>query len=358
VTEAEDFERDGKLKPAIQAYQQALQSDPKNISIYLNLTRLQVWTGDYENAVTNAENALLLNSENSLAHALRGWALSQIGNYLEAEASLNRALELDPNNAAAYAYYAEMLTLVSNAGQGGLGTIDNAIEASKTAMALAPDLLETRRARGLVLEITGNPQEAIQEFQAAIAINDNIADLHLALGRNYRTIEDYPRAVEEFNRANALNPSDPLPDLYISRTYLTVGEYAKAVQYAEQAVKDDPGDPNLYGNLGTMYYRAKQYVDSIDPFRVVIRGGKTADGQDIPKLPLDYGKVAEYYYMYGLALARTGECGEAIQVSQDLLQGVSEDEIAVYNAQEMINICQQNLENGTSTPEAENNQQP
>ena len=42
------------------------------------------------------------------------------------------------------------------------------------------------RARGLVLEVTGNYEEAIAEFEAAVAMNENLADLHMALGRNYK----------------------------------------------------------------------------------------------------------------------------------------------------------------------------
>ena len=41
--------------------------------------------------------------------------------------------------------------------------------------------METHRARGLLLEITGNYEQAVTEFQIAIAINPNIADLYLAL---------------------------------------------------------------------------------------------------------------------------------------------------------------------------------
>lgn len=198
--------------------------------------------------------------------------------------------------------------------------------------------------------MTGNYVEAAQEFESAVAINSNIADLHLALGRNYRYMEIYDKAVEEFNRANALNPGDPLPNTYISRTYATVGEYAKAIQFAEQAVKVSPKDPFLYGNLGTMYYKNVEYKNAVDALKLVVRGGLNAEGEAVEALPLDYGRVAEYFYTYGLALARTGECGEALQVSQQLQQVVNNDEIAVYNAEEIIRICQQ-VGSATRTPQ-------
>jgi tetratricopeptide (TPR) repeat protein len=216
--------------------------------------------------------------------------------------------------------------------------------------------METHRARGIVLELTGNYNEAAAEFEAAIAINPNIADLHLALGRSYRFLEQYDKAIEEFNKANALNPTDSEPDTYISRTYSTVGEYAKAIQYAQQAVKDDPLDPYLYGNLGQMYSRNAQYQESIEPLRISIRGGVSDDGREITGIPLDYGRVAEYYSSYGLSLARTGQCGEALQISQSLFEGVPNDETAAFNAGEIVNICQQFSEDGdqiivTDTPE-------
>ena len=51
--------------------------------------------------------------------------------------------------------------------------------------------------------------------------------------------------------------------------------------------------------------------------------------------------MAEYYYTYGLSLARQGDCGEALQISQLLVQGVPNDETAVYNAEAIIEICQE-----------------
>jgi len=341
VTEAQRLEKEGKYNQSLQIYQQAIQVDPRNPAVYVTMARLQIFTGKYKEAVTNAENALVLNGNNSMAYALRGWALGLQDQYLEAESSFKKALELDPNNASAFAFRAEILALQTQAGKGSLGSLDKAVEASRSAQTLGPDLLETHRARGIVLELTANYPDAAREYEAAIALNNNIADLHVALGRNFRYLEQYDKAVEEFNRANALNPADPLPNFYISRTYAAIGEYAKAIQFADQAVKIDPKDPSLYGNLGTMFYKNRQYEESIPPLRLALRGGTTADGVQIKPLPLEYGRVAEFYYTYGLALSRLGQCGESLQISQALRQGVKNDEVAVYNADEMVKICQE-----------------
>jgi hypothetical protein len=55
-------------------------------------------------------------------------------------------------------------------------------------------------------------------------------------------------------------------------------------------------------------------------------------------------RIMEFYYTYGLALARLNQCGEAVQIAQTILQTVMDDETSVYNAREMINICQANLD--------------
>ena len=357
VSDAEALLDEGKMSQAIQAYQEAILADPNNGSNYVTIARLYIYNGDYAKAVENAENALLLNQNNATAHAIRGWALGFQNDFLLAESALNEALAIDPNNAAAYAYLAEVLVLKIQADLGDLGTIDNAIEYSRLAQQISPGSMETHRGRGIVLEQTGNYEEAVAEFEAATAINDNIADLHLALGRNYRSLAQYDLAVEEFNRANALNPSDPMPDIYISRTYITVGEHAKAVQYAQQAIKDSPIDPYMYGTLGTAFYRNEQFQEAADAFKLAIQGGLSEDGQEIEGLPLDYGRISEYYQLYGLSLAKSNNCGEGLLIAQALLQGVPTDEYAVYNAEEVNRICQELSQNPpTATPLVEDGQ--
>lgn len=345
VLDAESLAAEGKYIQAIEAYKGAIQADPGNAANYVNLAKIQIYNQQYKDAQTSAENALLLNTNNPLAHAIRGWALTMQSDFLLAESAIKRALELDTNNVMAHAFYAELLMRMIEADQAPIGAVDKASDESKLALALAPDIMETHRARGIVLQNTANYDLAIQEFLLAIQLNPNLPDLHMSLGLSYRALDppQYDMAVEEFTKANALNPADPLPDTYIARTYVTIGEYAKAIQFAEQAMKDAPSDPYMWGNLGTMYYRNLQYEDAVLPLKLAVRGGNVPDSDVVVEgLPLDYGRIAEYFYLYGLTLARLNDCNEAIQISQLLLQGVSNDETSVYNANEMVKICQAN----------------
>jgi hypothetical protein len=116
-------------------------------------------------------------------------------------------------------------------------------------------------------------------------------------------------------------------------------------------------DPHLRGNYGVMYYRNLFWVEAIEQLRLAINGGPAEDGSKIEGLPLagDDIRLAEFFFTYGLALARTGQCGEALQIAQEIQSKIPSDETAVFNASEVIRICQENLNNpqvSTSTPAA------
>jgi tetratricopeptide (TPR) repeat protein len=341
VTEAEGLFKEGKLSQAIAAYESAIDASPQNPALYIALARIQVWAGQPEEAQANAENAILLNNENSMAHAVRAWALDFQGKNSDATEEIDKAIELDPNNAIAHAYRVEILIDSNN-----FDNIDKAIEASRTAIGLDPNALETRRARGYVFEVTGQYEDAIQFYRSALDVNPNIAVLHMEVGRNLRSTGVYDDAIDEFTKANTLNPADPEPERLISRTYATEGEYAKALQYAKAAVEDKPTDPGLHGNYGVMFFRNFQYQEAVTELSLAVNGGKTENGLPITGLSLANDlRIAEYYYTYGLALARTNQCGQALPIAQKLQPMFSSDD-SVQQATTAINqICEENLNN-------------
>lgn len=356
IAQAEGMFSEGKLIPAIDMYKQAISSNPSDVSTHIMLARTLVFAGKYKEAQTSAEDALLLNPTNSMAFAVRAWALNFQGEYLQAENDIKRALELDPNNALAHAYYAEILIDSYYNGTGGFDGVERAIEISRVAQALAPNTLETHRARGYVLEATGNYEEAIAEYEAAIAINPNIADLHLSIGTNYRILQVYDQAEASFTRAIALNPEDPTPHLLLSRTYATIGEYGKALQYAETAVTISPADSNLRGNLGVMYYRNAFWPEAAQELSYVVTGGLSEDGKKMEVIELTSSspaRITEYYFTYGLALSRLNRCGEALQIAQLIISRIPSDQLSVDNANAAIERCQQSLQTTPTPPPAD-----
>ena len=359
VTEAEALFKEGKLFPSIEAYKEAIRSSPQDSTLYVTLARMQVWAGQYDEAQTNAESALLLNSKNALAMGVRAWALDFQGNNSEAMDTIEEAVAMDPNNALIQSYYAEILT------DAGFDYYDKAAEQSRAAVALDPNIVETHRARGYLLSRAPDPfpnpdpitnlEESVQEYEAALKINKYIPILHMEQANNYRYLQATDKAVTEYTLANTLNPSDPEPEYLISRTYAGVGDYPKAVQYAEQAVNDDPTNALYRGNYAIMLNRNLRWPEAIDQFRLAINGGQTEDGKQIVGIPLDVNDrfSIEFHYTYAVVLARENQCGEALQVVQSLQSKVRSNEDAMAAADKAIEICQENLDNpavDTPTP--------
>lgn len=348
ITEARGYYDSGNLDRAIETYKEALFVDASNSLIYTELGRLQVLTGDYEEAETTLRNALLLNPDNPDTIAYLGWCLALMGDReADAEALFLQLIASNPSHALSHAFYAELLA--------DLDDYEKAGEESRIAMDLAPFTMEVLWARGYVLEFTGNYQDAIDKYNQAIQINPNIADLHIAVGRAYRAYDMYDEAIAAFVQANALNPSDPIPDTYLTQIYITQGEYGKAVQSAAKAAEEDPGNPYRYANLGTAHYRNVDYFDAVDAFELALNGGVVDNTVIVEGLPIDYGTVSTYYQLYMLSLAYSGQCDKAVTVAQALIGQLPTDENAGFNSEFAIEYCEENsgLLFFTPTPDAD-----
>jgi tetratricopeptide (TPR) repeat protein len=335
VLEAESLFAAGKLDQAEESYRQAIAVDPQSAAFYIALARVQMFAGRYDDAETSARNALLIDPNSALAHAVLGWSLDFTGNLIDARREVDRALEIDPNLALGYAYAAEILA--------DLDLYDEGSVQARRSLDLEPGLLEGHRALGYVYERVGRYEDALTQYQAALSVNANLPILHLAVGNMQRALGTTEDAIDSYLRASSLAIDDPIPLLLLAQTYASVGEYGKASQYAADAVRLDPGQARLHGNLGRMYYHNNELELAVDELRLAVVGGRSSDGVDIVGLTLDPAdiRVVEYYYTYGLALAKTNRCEEAIEVFNVLIRGVPDDEIAQANALECLVVCGQ-----------------
>ena len=355
LAEGQAFFDAGQLGEAILAYQRALALDPDNAELWIELARIQTYSSDlvttdadrsarFGDAQQSIAKALELDSENPTAYAIQALVLDWSADpglvgverssalLNEAAQSAVKALQLEPNNPLALAFMAEVLADQLNWSQ--------ALDVGEQAVGLAPQVMDVHRAYAKVLESSGDYTGAIESYQRAIALNPNLPFLYLSMGANYRyrrkppddpnaAQRDIDLALEAYSNAARLNPKNPLPFLSIASTYANQGEFFIAERNAQKALTLDPTNADIYGRLGVLYYRARNYEGSLPVLRCAVRGcpsGENEEGHrlagddlvlDVSALPLS-ASTLNYYYTYGSALAYFGSCAEARQIFAEL----------------------------------------
>ena len=98
----------------------------------------------------------------------------------KAETSANRAYLLDPQNALALAFYAEVLLDQQK--------WDQAQQYARQAVELAPNSMDAHRVLATVLEGWGYYRDAIDEYIKASEITPNLTFLYLRIGLGYRQL--------------------------------------------------------------------------------------------------------------------------------------------------------------------------
>jgi tetratricopeptide (TPR) repeat protein len=400
----------GDMEAAILAYQEALQVDPNNAEVWSKLARIQTYssalqTTDAEQrarlqeALTSAEKALELAPDDSSVHAIYSFVLNwNASPYVfnpdpeqqaegqkfltRAEQVANRALLLDSNNTLALAFYAEILVDQQKWTQAEINILQ--------ALEQDPTLMDVHRVYAYVLESFGNYNQAIQEYDRAIAIAPNLTFLHLRAGANYRRLafgspneetarQLYEKSLEYFEKAASINEQldirDPIPYLSISKTYSQLGEFFVAALNVQKALEYRPQDPDIYGQLGIIFFKARNYETSIFSLQCATRGCSGEDsckgrglaectdeepGVEVSGQALSPSTVV-YYYTYGsvlAALSRPSEnrCDEAMDVLGEVRAsyGSDPDIAGIVSAGEAIcaSLNESISSSPTTSPEA------
>ncbi len=91
----------------------------------------------------------------------------------------------------------------------------------------------------------------------------NLTFLYNRIGVLYRHLRQYETALEYFAKAanlnNQLGLADPIPYMAIANTYIRMGEAMAASRNAYRALEINPYNADTYGQVGVIYYRARNY---------------------------------------------------------------------------------------------------
>ena len=364
----------GNLGAAITAYQEALKMNPNDAKTWAELARIQTYSSTF--LITNpekkarlleasesAKRAVDLAPEDSTAHAIYAFTLDwnansffhtneEVQSYLQqAEQEALIAQQLDNTNTLALAYYAEILVDQQKWNQAEI-IMKQALERPD-----ASQYMDVYRVSAYVQETLGQYNLAISEYEKAIAIEPNMTFLYLRIGANYRRLAFakasregdeaarpiYLQSLDYFDKAVKINKQigvdDPGPHLSIARTYSQLGEFFIAARNVQTALRYEPTNADIYGQLGIIYFRSRNYEGSIYSLKCAIRGCAGEDsclGRGLERCFPDLGEnpvtvqglaiepnTIVYYYTYGSVLAalsrpKANQCPEAMQVMQEV----------------------------------------
>lgn len=361
VVEGQTHFAAGDLESAISSFQKATELDPNDAALFTELARIQTYSSallstDAERAqrlgeaLDSINRAKTLTPDSSEVLAVRAFVLDWNSNPLmvdddaseellnEAESEAVMALQLDSTNTLALAYYAEVLVDQKNWIQ-AQQYIQQAVERDAT-------LMDVHRIQAYTYETLGEYNLAIQEYKKAIEIMPNYTYLYIAVGRIYRHLQLYDQALENFATAANLNKqlgiTDPIPYLAIANTYAQDGEFFVAALNVKQALTFNPANPNVYGQLGVVYHKSRNYEGAIPALECAIDGCDAQQSCEVREcdpeedtmvsvegLPLS-GSTTVYYFIYGSVLAglhREGDdkCDRALVIFDQLRSQYADD---------------------------------
>jgi serine/threonine-protein kinase len=116
---------------------------------------------------------------------------------------------------------------------------ERAREVAEQAVAVAPDLAESRLALGSVLLQCGESVAAVRELRYAVMRGPGLAEAHGALGRLLAEVGAIEEGVRRLEAAVSLDPLGPTANTALARSYALLGDWERADSLLERAMQSD-----------------------------------------------------------------------------------------------------------------------
>lgn len=297
------YDKTGYIDRAIRLLEAALRHDSKFAPAYAALAQAYLRKGIGSSdkhwlnlAADSARQAVAANPDLAAAHEVLGAALLETGDTGSAKDEVERALQLDPLNSAAY------ISLASLAAKSDKSRAD---ELYRKAIELAPGDWVPLARYGQFHYRSARYREAATVWEQATRVAPGNVSMLKNLAAAYHMLNQEEKAASALQQALDVEPSAATwNNLGTARFFQ--GRYADSVGAFEKAVRMDSGRYLYWGNLGDAYRWAPGQRDKAPAaYREAIRLLRDSSGRD----PDDGGQMALYLAKSGQEQAALAELG-------------------------------------------------
>ncbi|WP_269609224.1 tetratricopeptide repeat-containing sulfotransferase family protein [Prochlorococcus marinus] len=173
INQAFEFQSEGNISEAAKYYQHFINQDFKDHRVFSNYGVILRDLGKLQEAEISLRKAIELNPDYAKAHLNLGNILRDLGKLQEAEISLRKAIELNPDYAKAHSNLGNILN--------DLGKSQEAEISLRKAVEIKPDLAEAHYNLGGILSNLGNFEEAEISLRKAIELQPDFARAYFSL---------------------------------------------------------------------------------------------------------------------------------------------------------------------------------
>lgn len=257
-----------------------------------------------DKAIADFNKAVELNPQAAAAYFSRGTSHLRKGQYDLAIADFNKVVEIIPE--AAMAYYNRGLASSKK------GHYDHAIADYSKTIELAPNFALAYNNRGEAYVEKKQYDHAIADLDKAIKLKRDSAEAYTNRGNAYAGKGELDRAIVDYDEAIRLNPNSAAPYNNRGYTYFEKGDFDRAIADLDKAVGLKSDYAEAYYNRGIVYVERYDYDRAIADFSKAIefkpddadayanRGACYAEKHEFDRAIADCSKAIElkpYYVM-------------------------------------------------------------
>jgi len=225
----------GQYEAAIAEWRKALELNPGEAIVYLNLGVALARMGKPDEAIAQYQKALAITPDAAEVHFRLGSALADTGKFDEAIAHFRKVLETRPENKSD-TYDATTYNLMGRA-LAGKGQMGEALEDLEKATRLHPGFGPHLYDYALALVQVNRFDEAQESVEAALHADGDMAEAHILLGELLARKRQLSEAAREYQRALELRPDFGRAHLDLATVLAAQGDVPGAVEHLREAAK-------------------------------------------------------------------------------------------------------------------------